>query len=439
MKNKRSSKHFIEFKVINEIVKAITTSFNLDGVGQSIVDSIVKYLHSPGGTLLLTDDERGVLYAHSSSNTPIIRKILIMLKKSLRKHVFQYKKEPMTLLGRTVVQKKIFQSEKYEDFLSPEIPELLAHLIQKLARVKLSASLPVIFKEKVLGVLFISFYEENLSKERMAELSIFADHAAIAINNAAKYKELQEKYKELNRRYEMERDTISILSHELKTPLTIAHNAAYSLQDILDSENEEKLQQAPFPKIKKYNTSIVDAINRMQEISNSVLTLREVESRELSLTHELDIKPQVLPLIENFKRSAQQKGIQLHYNFSMKEGKYYGGGVQFCQLVAILLDNAVKYTDEGGTIDIEIVVTEKSLSCTVTDTGIGIPKNMRKLIFRRFYRQPKSQNIRGLGLGLYIAQKIVQQIKGTIEVKPNPAGRGSRFIVEIPIYKIRKL
>ncbi len=434
MPSPKNSKYFIEVKVIDEIVKAITKSFDLDEVGQSIVDSIVKYLHSPGGTLLLVDNERDVLYAHSTSNTPVIRKVLNMLKKSFRQHVFHYKKESLTLLGRTVSESKAFQSPFFEDFLSPEISHFLAHVIQKLARVKMSVSLPVIFEKKVLGVLFISFYEKEISEERMAELSIFADHAAIAINNASKYKELQEKYKELNKRFEMEKEAISVLNHELKTPLAIAINAAYNLQATLNSGENESSLKSCIPKIKISTGNIVDALNRMHEISNSVLTLREVESRQLTVIHQLDIKQQVLPLLDNFKRIAEKKGITFQYSFDLQEGVFYGGGAQFSQLISILLDNAVKYTQTGG-VSVTIKLSYPTLSCNVIDTGMGVPKNRQDIIFRRFYRHQDAKNINGLGLGLYIAKKIVQHVGGSINIAQNPQGKGSCFSVEIPIYK----
>lgn len=122
----------------------------------------------------------------------------------------------------------------------------------------------------------------------------------------------------------------------------------------------------------------------------------------------------------------------------MQNEKKYGAGIHFEQIIAILLDNAVKYT-KSGTITLKLSQPTKKLYCSVRDTGVGIEEDKRKVIFERFYRDRNDRNENlsgtpGLGIGLYIAIKIIKYMKGSIKLKNNPEGEGTEFIVEVPIY-----
>jgi signal transduction histidine kinase len=101
------------------------------------------------------------------------------------------------------------------------------------------------------------------------------------------------------------------------------------------------------------------------------------------------------------------------------------------QAFANLLDNAIKYTPEGGSIGLSCTVESSRVTVRVSDTGMGIPQDEQPRIWERLYRGDKSRSQRGLGLGLSLVKAIVEAHHGAVSVRSQP-GRGSEFIVRIP-------
>jgi len=109
--------------------------------------------------------------------------------------------------------------------------------------------------------------------------------------------------------------------------------------------------------------------------------------------------------------------------------------VRLRQALSILLDNAVKYSPEGGRVSIRIAEKDGSLGVEIADTGIGIPEDHIPHIFERFYRAEETRSTEGLGLGLSIARQIAEDQKRSIEVRSKPR-EGSAFIIRIPRSKV---
>jgi signal transduction histidine kinase len=102
------------------------------------------------------------------------------------------------------------------------------------------------------------------------------------------------------------------------------------------------------------------------------------------------------------------------------------------QVIANLLDNAIKYSPDGGRIDVDLA-TEDGLAClSVRDFGVGIPEDRRERLFERFYRAHADDTVSGMGLGLFVARHVVELHGGTIGVEVPPSG-GSRFTVRLPL------
>lgn len=426
----KKAPHVIEIEIIDKIVKTITSNLDFEVTGQKIVDIMIDYLGSIGGILLIKNSKEKYFYAHSTSNTALIRKILKLLPKSFQQHKYYYKKKTSNLIIRTALEKKVFQNSMYEKFISPEVPYTLARLIQHIANIKTAISLPCIINNEVMAVLCISFNKKNISEQTMTILSIFADYVAIAVNNMLKYKQLKENF-------ELEKETTSLLAHELKTPIAIAFNNTQILEELIE-KSENKIEENIFNELKTINVENIEAIKRLNQICNSIFMLREIESYETDTVHELQNESSLNQIINNFQRQAIAKGLNFSYSLNLQKGKFYGGGVQFEQIVTILLDNALKYTKKGE-ITIKIENTTKILRCIITDTGIGIPKNKREAVFQRFYRHRTKENrnlmhIKGLGIGLYVGKKICDYLGGAIKIENNRNKKGTKFIAEIPIY-----
>lgn len=272
-----------------------------------------------------------------------------------------------------------------------------------------------------------AFTENEL--EGLVRLSNFINLLLLGIfYNLELRKAVQEKTRELQQKYTLEKEISATLAHELKTPLAIAYNGIQSLM-ALENKSEKEI-----PLIQSAHS----ALKRLDHICNSILALREVDAGETAGVSRLAIEYRIVPLLENFQRLCQEKGLKFNYVIDILPGEFYGGGIQFEQVLSILLENAYNYTEKGS-IEVKVESNNKMLTATVRDTGTGIPKDKRKKIFERFYRERNEDNknlhnIQGLGLGLYIAKKIINQLHGFIHVEDNPSKQGSRFIVQIPIY-----
>ena len=104
------------------------------------------------------------------------------------------------------------------------------------------------------------------------------------------------------------------------------------------------------------------------------------------------------------------------------------------QVASILLDNAVKYTPDGGSVTVRVEEEDDGVALAVSDTGVGIPEDQLPLVFERFYRADSARTEEGLGLGLSIARQIAEAHGGTIEVR-SKVGVGSTFVLLLPPQK----
>jgi two-component system phosphate regulon sensor histidine kinase PhoR len=236
---------------------------------------------------------------------------------------------------------------------------------------------------------------------------------------------------EFKRLEKIKADFVANVSHELRTPLT----AIKGYVETIESEAyEDRDERNHFLNIIKRHT------DRLINIVSDLLVLSEIERKESSweeepktVLEEINFKEIVSSSLEAIKSKIEEKGLRLSLN--IKEGLpvYRGDGFLLEQMFINLIDNAAKYTPEGGAIEIGISKPDSEFIIEVSDTGIGIPKEHLPRIFERFYRVDKtrSRKLGGTGLGLSIVKHIVIMHGGKIEVQ-SEAGRGSKFIITLP-------
>jgi signal transduction histidine kinase len=182
---------------------------------------------------------------------------------------------------------------------------------------------------------------------------------------------------------------------------------------------------------------VVEIIRETDHLSRLVadlLTLARADTENLKLTvTPVDFRTLVSEVHEDLHRVAEAQGITTSLNL---DGPLtiQGDETRLRQLLLILLDNALKYTDQGGRVEVSVGQAERHARLVVADTGIGIPTQDLPYIFDRFYRVDGSRNHEngGTGLGLAIARWIVQAHHGTIKVESEP-GKGAKFQVDLPV------
>lgn len=415
-------------KSIKKITDAITGSMELEAIMQTIVNVITDHFTSIGGVIFQVDKERKEVVASKITNSELGRLTLKIVRKDFDTLSTPYDK-PVNKLGECVAKKRVILSNKAEEFICPTVSKHVAKTLQKIGSIKSFVAFPAIMNNEVVGVVLLAFKEdEKYVKEMMPVMELFIDQVAIAINNALKYKELQDKHDELQMHYEIEKEISALLSHELKTPLAIANNNAQLLRLMLEDEGPNMDEV-----IDLYN-HMERGIKRVDDICNSIFSLREIEHNVPQGGQMLNLKYSLQQVINEYKKKAEKKGLKFYYTIRENSKGLVGPGIQFEQVLMILIDNAVKYTKKGS-VQVKVNLNKKSITAEVSDTGPGIPRSERENIYKRFNRIKKhAKQAEGLGLGLYIAKKIVDKLDGQIHVGTNPTSfRGTRFKVEIPL------
>jgi two-component system phosphate regulon sensor histidine kinase PhoR len=243
---------------------------------------------------------------------------------------------------------------------------------------------------------------------------------------------------ELRRLEIIRKDFVANVSHELRTPLTSIKGY---IEALLDGAKDDPETSTQFLNI------ILKQSDRLNLILEDLLQLSKIESGQVQFKREpLHIQSISERTLAMIKPLADKKGHRLVSFVEEHLPAVLGDEDRLIQILSNLLDNAVKYTPENGTItvavhpvsdDAEQPATVTAVELSVTDTGIGIPEIERPRVFERFYRVDKarSRELGGTGLGLAIVKHIVEGLGGRVWVEAN-APTGSRFVVRLPAQQI---
>lgn len=240
---------------------------------------------------------------------------------------------------------------------------------------------------------------------------------------------------ELRRLENIRKDFVANVSHELRTPLTSIKGY---IEALLDGAKDDPDTNTKFLEI------ILKQSDRLNLILEDLLQLSKIESGQILFKREpLQVQRVIERTLAMIKPLADKKGHRLLTFVAQDLPAVLGDEDRLMQVLSNLLDNAVKYTPENGTItlaahpvadDLERPTIVTALELSVTDTGLGIPEQDRPRVFERFYRVDKarSREMGGTGLGLAIVKHIVEGLGGRVWVEAN-ALTGSRFVVRLPI------
>ncbi|MGH3073522.1 MAG: sensor histidine kinase [Gaiellales bacterium] len=219
--------------------------------------------------------------------------------------------------------------------------------------------------------------------------------------------------------FERQNVFVADASHELRTPLAVIRANAEFLQ-----EREPASEEA---------SEIVSETDRLSSLVDSLLAVARGDTNGAVAYDELDLGAVVEGSAASMRSLASERGITLDIS-ATPELRIRGSREQLRQLVVILVDNALRYTGSGGHVEVDVTGRDGSAVVAVTDTGIGIPPEALGQVFERFYRADEARNrdSGGAGLGLAIAQKLVDEHGGRIAAESAP-GEGSTFTVTLPL------
>ena len=218
---------------------------------------------------------------------------------------------------------------------------------------------------------------------------------------------------------------VSNVSHELKTPL--------SSVKVL-SESILLMEDVPKEMYVEFLHDINSEVDRMTAIINDLLTLVKLDQKEIPLNFkETDMNQLMADIIKRLQPLAAAKGTLLQADY-LKEIKADADEMKLSLAISNLVDNAIKYTPENGTVKVTLDADHQHAFITVADTGIGIPEDEVNRIFERFYRVDKTRDREtgGTGLGLSITHATIMMHKGSIKVNSKEE-EGTTILVRIPL------
>lgn len=300
-------------------------------------------------------------------------------------------------------------------------PGLTQQVTQEiLERQNLSTASSNLTKRDVLEQFFID--ELVASKRKVFHNLLFANFLILVLSSIVSYVLASKTLRPIEETVLEQKRFIADASHELRTPLT-------SLKTAIEVSLRDKSLNKKAKKILSENLEDVDAL---KDLIDSLLQLASQESKTVvkQLVDVQEIMSRALKMVQPL---AEAKNITLTTNLLHQQLLSSEADLQ--QLFTILLDNAIKYSNQKGEVSVRFSKQKRCLTVVVSDTGIGINKKYLPYIFDRFYRIDSSRTSSqrpGFGLGLSVAQQIVQNHAGEISVS-SEIGKGTTFTVTFPI------
>lgn len=205
---------------------------------------------------------------------------------------------------------------------------------------------------------------------------------------------------------------ISDISHQIKTPVASANTFVQLLNDDMLSEDERK----------EYITILQVSLEKLTFLVNSLVKMSRLESGIIALKPEKNsLNDIILQAVKSVYSKAKAKDITIVFDCE-EDYKLYLDFNWTTEAITNVLDNAVKYTQNGGTVRLNITEYASYLRLDITDNGIGIPEEEQAQIFNRFYRGKYSAGVDGVGIGLYLTRDIMSKQKGYIKVISDETG-----------------
>jgi len=282
---------------------------------------------------------------------------------------------------------------------------------------------PMMSKDRHIGVLeVVNKRQLPWTEDDHYYLSILAAQAAVAIESAQLVTALQKANVELNELDKLKNDFIAIASHELRTPLGVILGYASFLHETSEGQ------------VSEHASKVLNSALQLRGIIEQLTNLRYLQQRETELQR---VPTSLNQLLQEARHDildmATAKGHQL--NMQVEDVTLLVDPIRVAMALTNILNNAVRYTPEGGTITIQTEVRSDEVWISVTDTGIGIAEDQLERIFDKFYQveDHMTRTYGGLGIGLSIAKVLIEVQGGRIWATSPGLDQGATFTVSLPL------
>jgi signal transduction histidine kinase len=283
---------------------------------------------------------------------------------------------------------------------------------------------PLLIGARPIGMISLSrVHADAFSAEEVELVSLLGRLVATAVQNIRAYESERDTVEELRRLSALRADFVSLVSHELRSPMAAVIGAARTLlarQSTLTPEQRDA-----------FLALIADETNRLAVLVGDVLDTSRIEAGTFSYNFaDVDLARLVEDAVATAR--AGQDEVRVRIAAAKRVPRVRGDRERLRQVLTNLIDNAIKYSPAGDEVEVSVQTENGSVRITVSDRGPGIPYDQQRLIFEKFGRAEVPGGSKpGTGLGLFIARSFAEAHGGTVEVDSRP-GDGARFTLSLP-------
>ena len=404
-----------QLTALGEVGRAVSSTLDLETVLTTIVSRAVEISGLDGG-VVFEYDERGEVFvqrAQAGTGGPLA---------AARRAARIRKSEG--IVGRTaVVLEPVAESDITEPgaYIGPNRENLIESGVRAILAV------PMVREGQLIGCLGVTRNQPgDFPAQTIELLRTFASQSALAIQNARLFREIEDKNRQLEAASRHKSQFLANMSHELRTPL----NAIIGFSEVLSARMFGGLNE----KQEEYLRDIHESGQHLLSLINDILDLSKIEAGRMELDPTVFDLPTAIDHALTFVRErAARRGIALHRAVDQRLGQIRGDERKIKQVLLNLLSNALKFTSEGGRIDVGAGVADGMAQVWVTDTGIGIAPENQDAVFEEFRQVgTAARKVEGTGLGLTLSRKFVELHGGRIWVESKPRV-GSTFRFTLPL------
>ena len=404
-----------ELKALGEVGQAVSSTLDLETVLRTIVSRATQLAGMDGGAVYEYDEAREEFHLHATDSLPD------ELVEALRATPIPKGDGALGRLAVTgepvqicdIADEGLYQSRVRESLVRLGYRSLLA--------------VPLLREDRLLGGLAVNRKSAGeFAPEVVDLLETFATQSALAIQNARLFREIEEKSRALETASRHKSEFLANMSHELRTPL----NAIIGFSEVLS----ERMFGDVNEKQAEYLGDILESGKHLLSLINDILDLSKIEAGRMELSPaDFDLRIAIGNTLALVKERAHRRGITLESTLDERLGTIFADERKVKQVLLNLLSNALKFTPEGGRIDVRAGVRDGVAEISVTDTGVGIASEDQDAVFEEFRQVgTASKKAEGTGLGLAISRKFIELHGGRIWLQ-SQSGTGSTFTFTLPL------
>ena len=404
-----------QLTALGEVGRAISSTLDLETVLTSIVSRAVELSGLDGGVVFEYEESAEEFVHRAATETG---GALSEARRSTRV------RKGEGVVGRTAIT---LEPAQVPDITVPDAFEsrLRENLIASGVRAVLAV--PMVYEGRLLGSLVVSRNRPgDFSAETIELLRTFATQSALAIQNARLFHEIADKSRQLEAASRHKSEFLANMSHELRTPL----NAILGFSEVLAQGMFGDVNQ----KQSEYLHDILESGRHLLSLINDILDLSKIEAGRMELeAADFDLPNAIENALVLVRERVIRRGIRLGSTIDTRLGMISGDERKVKQVLLNLLSNALKFTPEGGEIDVTARLHDHLAEVSVADTGIGIAPADQSTVFEEFRQVGTAdKKAEGTGLGLTLSRKFIELHGGKIWVQ-SEVGRGSTFTFTLPV------